>query len=292
MQFTTTAGAAMTSISVHVRRHAGPAEWPGVMVRWTGAALVAASWASAAIFGAYILAFYGGAVPAGAMGDWNRTLPKLYEPRSPMATAAIGLHFAAGAVLLLLGPLQLVGALRRRWPALHRRLGRVYGYSALAAGVGGLTYVLTKGTVGGAPMDAGFGLYGALTVLAAVQTVRHARARRFDPHRAWGIRLVALAVGSWLYRMDYGFWSVITDGAGHTHGFDGPFDVVMAFFFYLPNLAVAELFVRARRAPAGAGFRVLASLVMGGATGVLVLGTYYFTRFYWGPGIVGRVVGS
>ena len=38
-------------------------------------------------------------------------------------------------------------------------------------------------------------------------------------------------------------------GVGHTKIFDGPFDVAMAFFFYVPNLAVAELFIRARQRP-------------------------------------------
>ena len=58
------------------------------------------------------------------------------------------------------------------------------------------------------------------------------------------LRLYALAIGSWLYRMDYGFWVQITDGMGHTDTFRGPFDYVMDFAFYLPNLVVAELYLR------------------------------------------------
>jgi hypothetical protein len=64
-----------------------------------------------------------------------------------------------------------------------------------------------------------------LMVLAALETVRHARQRCFDEHRAWAIRLFALTIGSWLYRMDYGFWWLITHGAGHTRSFDGAFDI-------------------------------------------------------------------
>ena len=87
-------------------------------------------------------------------------------------------------------------------------------------------------------MDVGFGLYGVLTAAAAVETYRHARARRLDNHRAWAMRLFALAIGSWLYRMEY----------GHLKDFSGPFDQLMAFFFYVPNLLVVEALLRAPRA--------------------------------------------
>lgn len=140
-------------------------------------------------------------------------------------------------------------------------------------------------------MDVGFGLYGVLTLLAAVQTYRYARARRLEAHRAWSLRLFALAIGSWLYRMDYGFWLLLTDGWGHTLDFRGPFDRVMAFFFYLPNLVVAELFIRARRGVASPALRFAAAGVLLGATGFVLLGTYFFTLYLWGPAIVEQVWG-
>lgn len=257
------------------------------LLRWAATALVAASWISAALFGAYILAFYGGAVPQGAMGQWNAILPRLYEPQTPLATIALGAHFLTGGILLLLGPIQLIAAIRERVPSLHRWLGRSYVTAAGIAGVGGLGFILSKGTVGGRVMDVGFGLYGALMALAAVQAWRHARAGRLDRHRAWGIRLFALTIGSWLYRMEYGFWLPLTDGLGHARGFSGPFDHVMAFFFYVPNLAVAELAIRARAAAGSAALRVAAATVLTVATGFVLIGTYYFTKFYWGPGILG-----
>jgi hypothetical protein len=272
----------------------GASSPPGFGVRFTsaivgfsGATLATASWISGAIFGVYILAFYLGAAPAGDLGRWNRTLPRLYEPGDPFATLAIGAHLAVGAIVLLLGPIQLIGPLRRAWPSLHRWLGRLYVLAAGLAGAGGLGFILTQGTIGGAPMNLGFGLYGALMILAAVQTYRHARARRVAEHRRWAIRLFALAIGSWLYRMDYGFWLLIANGAGHAHGFTGWFDVLMAFFFYIPNLIVAELFLRARRTRAHPILSALGALVLVAATGFVSLGTYYFTLYYWGPGIIG-----
>src|ERR1700743_2569692 len=113
-----------------------------MILRWSGIALTAASWFSAAIFGAYIIAFYGGAIPAGRLDQWNHTLPRLYEPGHPAAALAVGVHFATGGILLLCCPLQLIGDVRRRWPAFHRWLGRVYVATAGITGAGGLLYIL------------------------------------------------------------------------------------------------------------------------------------------------------
>jgi len=133
-------------------------------------------------------------------------------------------------------------------------------------------------------MNAGFFLYGALTVIAALQTVRHARARRFELHRGWAIRLFALVIGSWLYRMDYGFWHLLAHAAGHTHSFDGPFDVVMDFFFFVPNLIVAEAFVRARSLQAGAGLRIGASVLLSAAALFVAVASYLLHGLSLGTG--------
>lgn len=256
------------------------------VLQWSGTGLVAASWASAAIFGLYVLAFYIGAIPAGNLDQWNQNLAGLYEKNNLAAILAIAAHFATGAVILLLGPVQLIDAIRRRWPAVHRWIGRVYVLTAAVAGVGGLGFIAAKGTIGGTQMNIGFAGYGVLIVLAAVETYRHARNLRFQKHRAWAIRLFALAIGSWLYRMDYGLWLTAAHGIGHTHTFRGPFDIVMSFFFYLPNLALAELYLRTRRMPPHPVFRVSTVIALNLATAIVVVGSYYFVRYYWGPAII------
>ena len=252
-------------------------------------ALVVTVWLSVTLFGAYILAYYAGAIVRDDLAAWNAVLPRLYERSTPGATIAIGVHFFAGGVILVLGCIQLIAGVRNRYPAVHRALGRVYVVTSLLAGVGGLGFILTKGTVGGTVMDLGFGLYGVLMIGCAVQTYRHARARRIEVHRAWALRLFALAIGSWLYRMDYGFWLLLTGGAGHTQDFRGPFDQVMAFWFYLPNLLVVEAFVRGRTSTASPASRRLATGTILVATGFLLLGTYFFTTEFWGPAILAVV---
>ena len=86
--------------------------------------------------------------------------------------------------------------------------------------------------------------------------------------------------------MDYGFWFLFTDRLWHTEDFRGPFDYFMAFFFYLPNLLVAEIFighfqiVKTKLAKVGAALALYISTVF------LILATYFFTKEYWGPAIM------
>jgi hypothetical protein len=263
---------------------------------WSAAALVAVAWFSAAFFGTYIVFYYAGAIAAGSPEQWNDTLPGLFSPRAPAATAGIAMHFVAGGIILLLGPIQLIGRVRAAAPAAHRWIGRTYVAAAFLAGLGGLAFILVNGTIGGPAMALGFGLYGALMVVASVQTYRHARARpqhgRLALHRAWAIRLFALAIGSWLYRMDYGFWFLVADGAGHTSAYRGWFDYLMDVFFYLPNLAVAEAFIRARGATNRPALQTGAALLLAATAGVVALATWQFAKIYWIPGIALRLAAA
>jgi Predicted membrane protein (DUF2306) len=255
---------------------------------WAVGTLALALWASAALFAAYILVFYIGAVPAGTMQDWNKVLPRLYVPDALPTTIAMAAHLVLGAILLLLGPIQFIGRLRQRAPSLHRWSGRVYGVSALGAGLGGLVFVLGRGTVGGPVMSIGFGLYGVLMALAATQTMRQAWCRRLDLHRAWAIRLFALVIGSWLYRMEYGLWLKLAGGIGHPRGFDGPFDLVMDFFFFVPNLIAAEMLIRRGQSPPAPALRRAGTVTLYAAAGIVALATFLFGHFYWIPHILAR----
>lgn len=255
-------------------------------VRYAGFLLVTTVWVSAGLFGLYILAFYASALFRGDLENWNNGLPGLYEKGRTTATTGISLHFATGGIILVLGSIQLIEAVRVKYSAFHKWVGRVYVVSSILAAIGGLTFIAVKGTIGGTVMDIGFGIYGVLMFAAAILTYKHAAAGRIDQHRAWALRLYALAIGSWLYRMDYGFWMLLADGAGHTSGFRGLFDQVMVFFFYIPNLLVAEVFIRTRNYKTPPVLNLVSALVLLLMTGFLCLGTYYFTKIYWGPAII------
>ena len=248
--------------------------------------LVIIVWGSAILFGLYILAFYFVALIQGNTLQWNEVLPDIYDEKTQSATIGIGVHFAAGGIVLILGCIQLVKAVRINYPLLHRIIGRIYVFASVAAAIGGLVFIFTKGTIGGLIMDIGFTGYGILTFIAAIATIHFARAKNFDQHRAWAIRLFALAIGSWLYRMDYGFWFMVTDRFGHNSEFTGAFDYFMDFFFYLPNLLVAEIFIGRYKVLKSPTAKTIAIIGLSAASLFLIVATYFFTKEYWGPAII------
>ena len=259
---------------------------PDTALRLASQLLVTTVWVSALLFGLYILAFYFMALLQGNTAQWNEVLPGLYDRATPAATVGIGIHFAPGGIILILGCTQLLKPVRQKYPALHRWLGRIYVFASLGAAVGGLIFIFIKGTIGGLVMDIGFTGYGVLTFLAAIGTIYFARVGNFERHRAWAIRLFALAIGSWLYRMDYGFWFLFMDRLGHNADFNGPFDYFMDFFFYLPNILIAEIFIGRYRVVKGKFAKAITAGVLFIITAFLILATYFFTKEYWGPAIM------
>lgn len=250
--------------------------------------LAATSWVSVFLFGLYILAFYFKNAYTGQMAEWNNILPGLYEAGGNTGNIGIGLHFATGGIILILGCVQLLDFIRRKYLPLHKAIGYVYITSSFLAAIGGLSFVLVRGTIGGTVMDIGFALYGILMLVCSVNTVRYALGNNLPSHRAWAIRLFALAIGSWLYRMDYGFWFLFAGKLGHTSEFSGWFDYFMDFWFYLPNLFLAEIFIRRNVLDQirNTWVTVFTSLVLLTASFFIVVGTYYFTLYYWGPAIL------
>jgi hypothetical protein len=179
-----------------------------------------------------------------------------FDPPGTPLSAAIFAHMLAGALITVLAPVQLLTGAHAPAPRLHRWTGRLLVAAALVTALGGLAWIAGQGTVGGPPMSAGFALYGALMALAAGQTLRFARARAWARHRAWALRLVVLALASWLYRVHYTLWYLATGGAASNADFTGAFDRVQVLAFFLPYLLALEMWLRrarrrARRATSG-----------------------------------------
>lgn len=184
----------------------------------------------------------------GLAGDPS-AIERLTGPNASLL--ALFAHMASGALVTLLSVVQLAGPIRDHWPRVHRVSGRVLAVTALMTGIGGLTYIALSGTVGGPLMSIGFGVYGLLMVVAAIQTPRLAMAGNHTRHRRWGLRLIVLGLGSWLYRLHYGLWYGITCtigepicGVAAEPDFSGLFDQIQVFAFYVPYLLALEWWLR------------------------------------------------
>lgn len=260
-----------------------PAPNGTVLLRRATRFFVGSVWVLSLIFVAYIVVKYGVSIAAADISTWNDDVEsQLYVAGGSAANAGIGLHFMLGALLMTLGSIQLMPSVRDRYRALHRLTGRVYVAASILTAIGGLTFVVLRGTVGGVMMNIGFGLYGVLMLAAGVETARHARAGRYDNHRAWAWRLYALVIASFLYRIEYGAWALFLGEAG-MNNYYGPFDRVMNFFFFIPNLMVVEMLLRARQPNSSASLRVATGVTMVVACAVVLTGTFALALGVWLP---------
>ena len=234
------------------------------------------AWLTVAVLGqllmaAYLVAFYGRAALQGAFERWNDVMPQAYAAGATMFNLVIGFHLLFAGVIIVVGALQLLPAIRRRAPALHRWSGRVYLIAAALLSIGGLLLVWVRGGSAG-DLSQHVAVSGnALLILAcAWMAWRHARARRMPAHRRWALRLFLAVSGVWCFRVGLSLWLVVNQGpAGFDPAtFSGPFLTALAFAQYLLPLAVLELFLRVQvRA------NPRAQLAMAAGMTVLTLGT-------------------
>lgn len=169
-------------------------------------------------------------------------------------------HAAASAVALALGGFQFVGALRRRWPRLHRGSGRVYVLACLLGAAGALW--IAPDASSGRLASFGFSVLAAAWIYTTLTAWRLAVQRDFAAHRRWMIRSFALTFGAVTLRLQ--ILAVLPFGLTY-----GDVSQVLAYSSWIPNLALVELaFLLAahRRAAAPGGIQRASSGVSGPAS--------------------------
>jgi len=148
------------------------------------------------------------------------------------------LHAGAGAVALALGPLQFWSGLRRSRPGLHRGVGMLYVIACLVGAIAGM--VLATSSASGLVPGLGFGLAGlfwfALTALGFMAALD----RRFPAHRAWMVRSFAMTFSAVTLRIQLGIAFPLGYAFEDIYG-------VLAFSSWIPNLIVAEIWLRLTR---------------------------------------------
>jgi hypothetical protein len=147
-------------------------------------------------------------------------------------------HAGFASLALLLGPFQFIGAVRRRWPRVHRWIGTLYVACCLLAGAAGLA--LSLGTTAGPVATAGFGLLALAWLFATGNAWRLARARRLAEHEQWMMRSFALTLAAVTLRLYLPLSSVL-----HLD-MDAAYRAI-SFLCWVPNLAAVELMIASRR---------------------------------------------
>ncbi|KRD74825.1 DUF2306 domain-containing protein [Lysobacter sp. Root983] len=236
------------------------------------------------LFVAYVLGYYGRAALQGRWQAWNGVFPRGYVAGDTAGNLVVAAHLGFACLIVVAGLLQLTPAVRRRWPAFHRWTGRAYLAMVAVMSLGGLSMILTRGSVGDLSQKLAIGLNALLMLAFAYQAYRHARARHIDLHRRWALRLFLAVSGVWFFRIGLMFWIVANQGPA---GFDpasfrGPFLTFLAFAQYLLPLAVLELYLRAQDR-GGAGARIAATALLSMLTLVTAAGVGAATMLMWLP---------
>lgn len=148
------------------------------------------------------------------------------------------LHIAGGIGALLAGPWQFSKKLRARALGVHRWIGRLYLLEVSLASIAGFTMALVSEE--GLPTHFGFGLLAVLWFFTGFQAYRMVRLGDIAAHRRWMIRnfaltLAAVTLRNWMPLMLFAL-----------HWPFRPSYITVSWLCWVPNLLVAEWFVRRR----------------------------------------------
>lgn len=232
----------------------------------------------------FILAFYGVRTAAGNFAAWNdKPLIDGYVQGDDLGNVVFAAHVLLASVVTLCGLMQLVPALRRKWPRLHRWSGRTFMVIALFMALSGVWLAVVRGTYLSV-ISAVAILINAVLILVFVGLAwRHAVKRRFEQHRRWAMRTFMVVSGVWFLRVGLMGWVLINHGpVGMNKTMSGPADIVMTFGSYLIPLAILELYEAAKRSASGP-LKTLTAAVLAVAAAYTAAGVFGTIAFMWGP---------
>ena len=239
-------------------------------------------WFSAAVVGQgafvlMILAFYGRRTAAGNFAGWNdKPHIKAYVAGDPAGNVMFALHVLLAAVVTVGGLLQLIPAIRKSRPALHRWNGRLFFSIAGFMALDGLWLTWGRHTYLTVISGAATSIDAVLILLFVVKAWRLAARRDLAAHRQWALRAFMVVNGVWFLRVGMMGWAVLTGGWGMNDHLSGPADLALQFGCYLIPLALLEVYFRAR---SYAGALILV------ATLFMTIGIGGAIAFMWAPNI-------
>lgn len=265
-----------------------PTPYPAAASGHRALSVAAGLWFATAAFGqtafaAFILAFV---LPRLASGD----LPGLndkphitgYVSGDSWGNTHLLAHLLLGALMTLSGLLQLLPALRRGWPALHRWNGRMFMSAALITTLSGFYLTWIRGSQLSLGSALTTSANGVLILLALTLAWRSARAGDFARHRRHALRTYLLVNGVWFLRLGLVLAGLLLAAFGYSLRVDGPAFLVVSLLSWALPLAVLELYFAAQRS-AKASLKHGVALLLGILALMTAGGALAAWLFMWAP---------
>ena len=253
--------------------------------------LGATAWFAVATFGQwafvlFIVLFFGGHALGGDLAGLNAK-PHVtgYVPGDAFGNLQYIAHALLGGILTFSGTWQLLPALRRRWPRLHRWNGRLFLALSLLGALSGLSLTWIRGSRLGTGSNVSITLNGLLILAFALLAWRSALHRDFAGHRKHALRTFLLVNGVWFLRIGIMLAGLALAPLGIGIDYRGAVFVGTSFASWMLPLAMLELYLRAERS-----HRAAPRYAMAATLGVLALatlaGSIAAVAFMWWPVLV------
>lgn len=248
----------------------------------------AALWFMVAAPGQWLFAFYvtvvfGPKVLAdGVAGLSQVRLLHGYVAGDTMGNIASTAHILLAILIHGGGPLQLIPRIRSVAPAFHRWNGRAFLVAVLISTLFGLFLEWGRDAYLGWADIGGNTVASILIFVFAAQALRHARARNFDVHRRWALRLFLVASAVWFIRLgSYG--SQFLEHAFAIRFAPAYYESMNALKLLVP-LGMLELYFWARSRASSRGQIAVAALLVV-ITVLTAVGIYGAATLKWLPAI-------
>jgi uncharacterized membrane protein len=154
--------------------------------------------------------------------------------------AAIGYaHTLGGMIATLIGPFQFLGAVRRRYPVVHRWLGRVYLGCVFVSGLAGL--YLSPGSYASNTLGIAFIALALAWLFTGGKAYLTIRAGDVAAHRRWMVRNYALTYAAVTLRLQMPLL-IVLGGLSPIVALN-----IVGWTCWVPNLLIVEAWFRRRR---------------------------------------------
>jgi hypothetical protein len=156
------------------------------------------------------------------------------------------IHIIPASIFIVLGPLQFSRRLRARFPAWHRRSGRVFFVCRAVIGITALVMSFAMPSIGGVNQAASTILFGLFFCFCLYKAYKHILKREIELHREWMIRAYSIGLAVATIRLIVGIFFATSRFSGLT-----PYEFFGTAFWigFVLHLIAAEAWIYNSRQP-------------------------------------------